>query len=80
MLSDEDLNNHLSCFILEVNRQDDAPYPPDTLFQHLRSEQPNYGTNKMHLCQEGYATGHIPPDRDISYTYTPLALHQPYSN
>ena len=38
MLSNEDLNNHLSCFILEANRKDGTPYPPDTLFQYLRSE------------------------------------------
>ena len=37
-LSDKDLNNHLSSFTLEANRQDGALYPPDVLFQHLRSE------------------------------------------
>ena len=32
-LSAVDLNNHLSSFIMEVNRQDGSPYPADTLYQ-----------------------------------------------
>ena len=37
MLSDEDLNNHLSRFISEANRQDGAPYSPD-MFTVLTSQ------------------------------------------
>ena len=32
MPSDEDLNNHLSRFILEMNRQDGIPYTPNMLY------------------------------------------------
>ena len=31
-LSNEDLNNHLSRFILDVNRQDGIPYTPNMLY------------------------------------------------
>ena len=37
-LSNEDLNNNLSRFVLEENRQDGASCPPDMLFKHLKSK------------------------------------------
>ena len=65
MLTAEELNNHLCKFIVEVNRQDGAPYPPNSLYQIVVGLQ-------RHLKENGRPEQGILDDKNLHFV---LARH-----
>ena len=61
--SAKDLNNHLSHFIIEVNRQDGSPYPADTIYQLVAGIQ-------HHLKENGRPELVILDPKDLNFVQT----------
>jgi len=66
-LSAVDLNNHLSSFIMEVNRQDGSPYPADTLYQIVTGIQ-------RHLKENGRPELGILDQKNLDFVQTRQVL------
>ena len=66
-LSAEDLNNHLSNFIVEVNRQDGSPYPADTIYQLVAGIQ-------RHLKENGRPELVILDPKNLDFVQTRQVL------
>ena len=66
-LSAHDLDNYLAKFIVEVNRQDGAPYPPDTLYQLVSGIQ-------RHLKENGRPELGILDPKNLDFVQTRQVL------